>query len=330
MNSLRLTLIAALVLSGLCGCGGSNQAMTPQAPSDPRFQSFLFPSERMEFQPAQESTFDGGLPTHQNNFQPKSGAAHPNSYALVIGIERYRDVSAPPGARRDAEVFSDVAQRTLGLPRKNLRVLLDDRATRSDIEREVQWLRDNASPHGDVFFFFAGHGSSDVSPQKGATERYLIPYDGQATAVAQTGLPLEALLGALMESRAGRVIAFVDACYSGVGGRSVGTGHRGIERERVKPESRVALFAASEGSQISGPNRSRTAGLFTSAVAEGLSSALADIDGDGTITLDELKEWVTPRVEREAHRQNRAQTPVLSLGPGISASDVVIASGLDR
>jgi NAD(P)H-hydrate repair Nnr-like enzyme with NAD(P)H-hydrate epimerase domain len=61
---------------------------------------------------------------------------------------------------------------------------------------------------------------------------------------------------------------------------------------------------------------------------QGVGKAEADIDGDGTVTLKELADWVTPRVSRAAKKDNREQTPSLVVGAGMNAGDVYVASGL--
>ena len=48
-----------------------------------------------------------------------------DAVAIVIGIEKYRSVSAADFANRDASIFVDYATRALGIPRENIRLLLD-------------------------------------------------------------------------------------------------------------------------------------------------------------------------------------------------------------
>jgi len=246
------------------------------------------------------------------------------AFALVVGIEHYRDLPPPTGARADAQRFAQLAQKSLGIPDANVRIALDDHATRGDLSAHLEWLKLNVPPGGRVYFFFSGHGAPDAS--QGTP--YLLPYDGNPAAVDQTALPLEQVMRTLSESKAGEVLAIVDSCYSGAGGRSVlPAGARPIVRmKEAAPAAQVALFAASSGSQISGPSAEGNGGLFTKYLIEGIGSGSADVDGDGQITLNELKSWVGPRVEREAKRASRAQVPSLSLGNKVDPQSFVVTS----
>jgi hypothetical protein len=254
-----------------------------------------------------------------------AGTPRSDAYALIIGVEKYRDVPAPEGARADAQTFGQLAKSTLGVPESNVRVLLDERASKNDIERQLAWFKANVTEGGRLYFFFAGHGAPSAD---GAA--YLMPYDAEQQSIESSGLKLESVLAELGQSPARDVIAFTDACFSGGGGRSLlPKGARPLLRVReATTPSRVALYAAATSAQISGPTSDDSAGLFTSTLADAIGDAQADIDGDGAITLAELEQWSTPRVERAAKRQNREQRPSLSVAGGTSASSIVVAAGL--
>lgn len=257
-----------------------------------------------------------------------SGAPQPASYALIVGIERYRDVPSPTGARADAESFARVVRTTLGVPEANVKVALDDRATRSDIEKQLEWMQANVQPGGRVYFYFSGHGAPDAS----AGTPYLLPYDGDPKFLTRTALPLAGVLKTLGETKARDVLAVVDSCFSGAGGRSVlPDGARPLVRvKEASVAPRLALLTASSGAEISGPAPDGNGGLFTRYVNEGLGRGQADINGDGQISLQELSEWVRPRVARDAKRDNRDQTPSMQIGSGLAggASSFIIAQGI--
>jgi len=256
-----------------------------------------------------------------------TGAPQRDAYALVIGVEKYRDVKTPAtGAMNDAKVFADVANKTMGIPKKNIRLAVGDRATKGDIEKHVDWLVSNVPKGGRIYLFFSGHGAPDGA--EGTP--YLLPYDGDPSNLDRTALPLQGILDRLESSPAENAVAFVDTCFSGAGGRSVlPEGARPLVRvKKTTTEAKVALLSASSGEQISGPAADKKNGVFTRFVTVGIGRGEADADGDGQVTLSELAAWVKPRVAREARKQGRDQTPELSSPSGANPSDVVVAHGV--
>ena len=248
-----------------------------------------------------------------------SGGRQPNAYALVIGIEHYRDLPSPTGARADAQRFAALAKTTLGIPDANIRTSYDDHAGKNDIQTQLAWLASNVPTGGRIYFFFSGHGAPDAS--QGTP--YVVPYDASLDALTQSAIPLDSILQSLAQTHAKDVLAVVDSCFSGAGGRSLlPKGARPLVRMHdASPKAQVALFSASSGSEISGPALDGSGGLFTTYVVQGIGTGAADVDGDGTITLGELGQWVTPRVTREAKRENRAQTPLLTVGSNIASAN---------
>ncbi|MBI5534084.1 MAG: caspase family protein [Deltaproteobacteria bacterium] len=258
-----------------------------------------------------------------------AGDAQPKTWALIVGIERYREVVAATGARADAERFAQIAQRTLGVSPEHMRIALDDRASHSDLEKHLAWLKAQVPEGGRVVFFYSGHGSPDGA----SGTPYLLPYDGDPSALPSTGFPLARAIKLLEQTRAREVIALVDACFSGAGGRSVlPAGARPLVRvEQPAAPARIAVFASAAGDQIAGASADGQQGLFSRYVAQGLSTGEADLDRDGKISLEELRSWVTPRVVTEARQANREQQPVLLLGAGLGdGKGLVLASGTTR
>lgn len=251
-----------------------------------------------------------------------SASPQPSAYALIIGIEKYRDVPPPTGARGDAEKFAVLVRQTLGVPESHIQVALDDRASKSDIEKNLDWLKANVPAGARIYFYFSGHGAPD--PIRGTS--YLLPYDGDPRFLERTALPMGDVLRALSQTKAREVLAMTDTCFSGAGGRSVlPPGARALVRVQTAPVSAsVALLSAASGAEISGPAPGTANGLFTSHVLDGLGQAKADMNGDGQVSLDELAAYVKPRVARDAKRDNREQNPTLTTGATVGAADKFI------
>jgi hypothetical protein len=254
------------------------------------------------------------------------GSAQPTAYALIVGVEKYREAPAAAGARADAERFKALAVTTLGVPERNIRFLIDEAATRTDVEAELDWLKANVRAGGRVYFFFAGHGAAD--PATGAA--YLVTGNARLGALGRTALPLDELLRALGDTAAREVFAFVDVGFGGAGGRSITPPNtRPAAAVKLAPPAKVVLCTAAGDAGAAGPDAAGTAGLFTRHLLEGLGAARADRNGDGQISLQELVDYVQPRVANDAQAQQRVQRPAVAAGPSLTAlTDLILAFGV--
>lgn len=242
----------------------------------------------------------------------------------MIGVESYSDIPALPGARDDAQDFADLARRTLGVPSNHIKVALDAEATKATIQSLVTWARDSAPLDGRIYFYFSGHGAPD--PATGA--RYILPSDGDPKLLTDAALSESAVLAELSSGKAKDVLAILDSCFSG--GSVLPPGAQPLTRLLdTDAPGRVAMFTGASGPEASGPSANASAGAFTKYLVQGLGTGAADIDGDGQITLQELYQWVSPRVAREAAKSHRDQHPGVFLGTALGApSNFVVEWGL--
>lgn len=95
-------------------------------------------------------------------YQPK----YSKSWALIIGIDKYR--YAPPlgHARADAEGVARVLRERFAFTESNLTLIIDDAATRQSIL--TAFMRFATVGQDDrIFVFFAGHGHTVTGPTRG-------------------------------------------------------------------------------------------------------------------------------------------------------------------
>jgi len=261
------------------------------------------------------------------------GSPQPTAYAIVVGIEQYPGLPSAVGARADAKQFARIAHNSLGVPENQIHVALDGEASRGRIERDLAWAAGNVRPGGRLYFYFSGLGSTDTNPQKATP--YLLPSDGDPQYLAQTSLALESAFALLHSSKAKEIVFFVDACFSvareNSGGRCVlPPGARPIVAVKAAPTpGNIVLFTAAEPAQVARSTANQGAGLFSWHLLHGLGAGAADLNGDGQITLQELADYVTPRVAREAAKANLVQSPRLKVGDKLVRSgDMVIEWGI--
>jgi uncharacterized caspase-like protein len=244
---------------------------------------------------------------------PEGKVARKNAYAVVVGIEQYRQkLPKADFAAHDAQVMNDYLIKTLGLQEENVALLTDDHAARTDLEKYLEkWLPNRVEKGDTVFIYFSGHGAPN--PKTG--EAYMVPYDGDPAYIDTTGYPLKRLYEQLATLPAKEVVVMLDSCFSGAGGRSViakGMRPMGLSVETpVQAKGKTVVLAASSGDQVSSTYDPKGHGLFTYFLLKGLQGE-ADQNKDGAVDLQEAFDYLKPQVERIARREyNNEQTPQL-------------------
>lgn len=228
---------------------------------------------------------------------------NPDNFAVVIGIEKYAGLPEALYAERDAKAVRAHLE-ALGYPARNIAMITGSQASRAGIAKNIEtWLSRNVKERSTVFVYYSGHGAPN--PVKG--DAYLIPSDGDPQYLEDTAYPVKRLYEKLEALKAARVIVALDACFSGAGGRSVlakGTRPLVSKVDLVGgPLRKTLAFSASAADQISGVAEGQGHGLFTYFLLRGLNET------QGAAKAKDLFAYFSPRVEDEAKRANRDQTP---------------------
>lgn len=247
-----------------------------------------------------------------------------HAYAIVVGIEQYQQkLPKADFAAHDAEIVGQYLSRVLGYPEENVVVLLNERATKTGIEKYVEaWLPDHVEKDDTVFIYFSGHGAPNAKTGKA----YLVPYDGDPAFVEKTSYPLERLYEHLATLPAKEVVVMLDSCFSGAGGRSViAKGMRPMVLSVENPvlaKGRTVVLAASSGDQVSSTYDQKGHGLLTYFFLKGLQGE-GDRNKDEKIELTELFDYLRPQVERVARREfHNEQKPQLLGNPDVLRSGI--------
>lgn len=236
-----------------------------------------------------------------------------NSYAVVIGIEDYRQrLPKADYAAADAKTMTGYLTKVMGYPEENVVTLLNDHASNVDLVKYFEkWLPNNIEPNSTVFVYFSGHGAPN--PKTG--EAYLVPYDGDPSFIDETGYPLKRMYAALGKLPAKEIVVVLDSCFSGAGGRSViAKGSRplvtNLQRNMGLPKN-MTVLSASSGDQTSSTYDEKGHGLFTYFILKGIKDEDV-VMSDGSLKISDLHGYVKPQVERIARKQyNNEQTPQL-------------------
>lgn len=231
------------------------------------------------------------------------GTARPDDFALVVGVEEYQTLPKADFAERDAKTMRRHLE-ALGFPIRNIVTLLGNQATKSKLQSYLQeWLPNNLKPDSTLFVYYAGHGAPD--PKTG--EAYLIPWDADPKFLKTSAYPLKQFYSDLSAIKTRQTIVALDSCFSGAGGRSVlARGARPLVAKAVDQapgaSGKLAVLAAASGDETTGALDAQKHGLFTYFLLKGLN--------EGKTSVRDLYDFLKPKVQDEARRQNREQTPM--------------------
>ena len=235
-------------------------------------------------------------------------------FALVVGVENYESLPSADYAERDAQAMRKHLL-ALGYPERNVIFLTGQKAGKSGIEKYVKsWLPRNVDNDSQVFVYFSGHGAPD--PKTG--QAYIVPWDGDAKFLDTTGYSVKNLYSDLASLKAKRIIVALDSCFSGAGGRSVlAKGARPLVTKvdaGIPDSKKLVVLAAASGDEITGTADDQGHGLFTYYLLKGLNNS------GGSVSVKSLYDFLKPKIQDAARRDNRDQTPQLlplSTPPGI-------------
>ena len=139
-----------------------------------------------------------------------------NSWALVVGINKYENVRPLNNAIEDAIAVKNMLINDFGFLRSNVNVLLNNEATQNNIKKQLDALVRSAKENDRVVFYFAGHGMTETSGLEGIDMGFLLPVEGNKENLYLTTIPMDELKRISDRSKAKHMLFLVDACYGGL------------------------------------------------------------------------------------------------------------------
>lgn len=79
--------------------------------------------------------------------------------ALLVGINDYQSINDLRGCLNDIVNMRDTLMTYRGFTAKDIRVVVDSRASVENVKQRLDWLVEGAQPGDQLFFHFSGHGS---------------------------------------------------------------------------------------------------------------------------------------------------------------------------
>ncbi len=214
----------------------------------------------------------------------------PRRVAVLVAVEQVDDDSFPPltFAGQDVQRLASVLEDEEAGRFDEVTLLIQ--ATRADLRAELTALMRTVRRQDTVLVYFSGHGLADASSPP---RLMLVMRDSTLGGIGDDGVALDTVQEVLQALPARRKVLLVDACFTAEGKRAeVGTGAAGdgvAEAPLLRtelPADEAHLLAAGYGRPaFELPDLEGS--LYTTHFVHGLQGLLADVDGDGVVTVSE-------------------------------------------
>lgn len=226
-----------------------------------------------------------------------------NSWALIIGINRYDKFSPLGYACNDANAVADILSKRFNFPQPNIKLLIDKDATRSEIIKTYLGFKNVVEPDDRILVFFAGHGHT-VTGSRGEVG-FLIPADGDPRSL-DTLLRWDDLTKNAELIQAKHILFIMDACYGGlVVTRGTPPGSMRFVKDMLQRFTRQALSAGKADETVADAGGPRVGhSIFTGHLLEALEGKAAT--PEGILSANGIMAYVYDKVATD-HNSN--QTP---------------------
>ena len=221
-------------------------------------------------------------------------------WAVVVGVGRYTSMPVLKYSDDDAYQFYSFLKSPEGgaLPDSQIKVLVDDDATRDNILRTMRQILWRADENDAIIFYFSGHGvDGSFLPQD---------FDGSRNMVQHSEVK-----AIFEQSKAKHKLCIADACYSGsllavktAGDKTISNYYKAFEGT----SGGLALFMSSKSQEYSLEDQGLRSGIFSHYLIKGLKGT-ADSDRNNIVTIREVYDYVYKNVRSYT---SNAQTPVIN------------------
>ena len=241
-----------------------------------------------------------------------------NSWAVIIGIDDYHNHSNLQYAVEDAKAVNEMLLSKFNYSKENVKLLLNEDATKTNIQNTVADISVNAGENDRILLFFAGHGITMPLPD-GGEMGYLLPIDGHQDKLYASAIPMDDLKRLSYISKAKHMLFLVDACYGGL----AAIGSRGLEPsetpnylEKISNfKSRQIITAGGKDEEVFEKSEWGHS-AYTKNLLSALNDGYADSNEDGYITADELGDYLSEKVSIDSENQQTPQSHRLTSHEG--------------
>jgi len=217
-----------------------------------------------------------------------------NSFALIIGVNKYLNETAVEYADNSAKSFALLSQNVLGIPKENIIMLTNERATSGQIKSNIQLISQLVEEGNKLYFFYAGHG---VPGKSGET--YILPSDMKADNIElESQLSIKNIYKTFVSSPAKEVLVFMDSCFSGKDD-SGSLLYKGVApilktKKNIIDKNKLSVFSAGSSSDFANQYVDEEQRLFSYYLMKGML--------EGKSNSSELSNYIKINVKRKSLR----------------------------
>ncbi|MEH1964946.1 caspase, EACC1-associated type [Nostoc sp.] len=224
-------------------------------------------------------------------------------FALLIGVSEYdyqdEDLKPLSAAVKDVEAM----QRVLVNPEmgdfaaSNITVLKNPQP--QTVREAIFHLFFNRQKHDLLLFYFSGHGIKDERGQLYLSTRETKKQNSKL--VTPSAVPASVLHENINDSRSLQQVIILDCCFSGAitQGMTVKSDGTVNVQEQLGGKGR-AILTSSTSMQYAFEQEGSELSIYTRYLVEGIETGAADKDTDGWISIDELHEYASTKVQETA------------------------------
>ena len=242
------------------------------------------------------------------------------NWLFVIGIEDYQKSDKISFSKRSAELFTKTAMKVFGVPAYNTYFITDDgktnikalknrtyRATAGSLRDQMRYLVRDIKKGDNIYFYYSGHG---VPVTDDKNKPYIMARDKVPDFLStEKFFKVDNIYKLLSNSRASKVIAFMDSCFTGgVDGRNVLKNKASgilVPKEAQINKEKITVITAGSDRQFSNAYNKKGHRLFSYYLTKALLNNHHSVKG----LFDEVHD--NTKTESRKLGGNNIQTPML-------------------
>lgn len=220
-------------------------------------------------------------------------------HAILIASSQFEDrnLKALRCPDNDVDGLFDVLNRKGGFEKRNILKLKNEPSYK--VLAHANKIFKSSSKDDLIILYYSGHGKLNS-----VGKLHLTTVNTDLSILEATSIPGEVLKTYADISLSRKVVFILDCCYSGAIGEAFSSKGSADDQLHLLSKGRgIYIISSSTGIQVSQENRSDTYSVFTKHLIEGVLDGSADLNGDGSVSIDELYSYIQDQIKKEGSQE---------------------------